>query len=168
MGIGEIKEMLGREFFDPERSTTHDVVRHAIIPMSLQGVLPAEEGEEILLWTEDAGVTFESAFERRSLHQADSVMLCSEVPGERRKPYQVRTTFPNFPEHLLSRLRSQQHGIAYASMVNQLKPVFALKMVTHAWGNVFRSLDTGASEVRYACRCMIHGCVAPDERTLEL
>ena len=60
------KEMLGREFFDPERSTTHDVVRHAIIPMSLQGVLPAEEGEEILLWTEDAGVTFESTFERRS------------------------------------------------------------------------------------------------------
>ncbi|CAE7351547.1 slc38a2, partial [Symbiodinium microadriaticum] len=92
------EEMLGREFFDPERSTTHDVVRHAIIPMSLQGVLPAEEGEEILLWTEDAGVTFESTFE------------------------------------------SQQHGIAYASMANQLKPVFALKMVTHAWGNVFRNL----------------------------
>eukprot|EP00439_Symbiodinium_sp_Y106_P032364 s60_g3.t2 len=92
------EEILGREFFDPERSTTHDVVRHAIIPMTLQSVLTAEEGDEILQWTEDAGVT---KFE-------------SEQPGFR--------------------------GIAYASMVNELKPVFALKMVTHAWGNVFRNL----------------------------
>ncbi|CAE7866633.1 slc38a2 [Symbiodinium microadriaticum] len=87
------EEILGQQFFDPERSTTHDVVRHAIIPMTLQGKLPTEENQDVP--TEHGGVT---------------------------------------------KFESEQHGIAYASLVNQLKPVFALKMVTHAWGNVFRNL----------------------------
>ena len=55
------KEILGQQFFDPERSTTHDVVRHAIIPMTLQGKLPTEENQDVP--TEHGGVT---KFERHS------------------------------------------------------------------------------------------------------
>ena len=44
-------------------------------------------------------------------------------------------------QNLLCRL---QMGVAYATVVNSSEPLAALRMVTHGWGNIFRSLEAVA------------------------